>query len=218
IPTTKRETFSSVADNQTAVTVRVFQGERTMANDNRLLGQFNLEGIQAQPRGMPQIEVTFDIDVNGILNVSAKDKSTGKETSVKIEQSSGLSESEIEKMQKDAEAHAQDDKQKRELAEAKNLASRMVHETEKQLNEHKDKLDESSKSAIEASLGKVNTVLLRDDLAAIKSATEELAQASQALLRHMQDAGGGAPESDGSASGTDSKDDDVIDAEFEKKD
>ncbi|MEX1230568.1 MAG: molecular chaperone DnaK [Planctomycetaceae bacterium] len=218
IPTTKRETFSTAADNQTAVTVRVFQGERAMANDNRLLGQFNLEGIQAQPRGMPQIEVTFDIDVNGILNVSAKDKSTGKETSVKIEQSSGLSETEIEKMRKDAEAHALDDKQKRELAEAKNVASRMVHETEKQLNEHKDKLDESSKTAIEASLGKVNTVLLRDDLAAIKSATEELAQASQALLRHMQEAGTGAPETDGAAAASAPKDDDVIDAEFEKKD
>ncbi|MFN0199493.1 MAG: molecular chaperone DnaK [Planctomycetaceae bacterium] len=219
IPTTKRETFSTAADSQTAVTVRVFQGERPMANDNRLLGQFNLEGINPAPRGTPQIEVTFDIDVNGILNVSAKDKATNKETSVKIEQSSGLSETEIERLRKDAEAHAADDKQKRELAEAKNIASRMVYETEKMLKEHADKIDAGSKSAIEASLSKVNTVMLRDDVAAIKSATEELAQATQAFSQHLHSGEGGAADSGPQGDGAEApKDDNVIDAEFEKKD
>lgn len=222
IPCTKKETFSTAADNQTAVTIRVFQGERKMANDNRLLGQFNLEGIPPAPRGMPQIEVAFDLDVNGILNVGAKDVATGKEQKIKIEQSSGLSESEIEQMRKDAEAHADEDKKKRELAEAKNLGSTSVYQAEKSLKEHAEKIDEGSKSAIESAVKKVNEALTTDDAARISSATEELATAMQAMGEHIhaaaQSAGGESEEHAGSTAGTSSGgDDDVIDAEFEKK-
>lgn len=219
IPATKSETFSTAADNQTAVTVSVFQGERQMARDNRPLDQFNLEDIPPAPRGVPQIEVSFDIDVNGILNVKAKDKNSGKEHSVKIEQSSGLSEGEIEKMRTDAEANADEDKKKRELAEAKNQASSMVHQTEKVLAEAGDKLDDGAKSAIEASVKKVNDAAAGDDAAAIKTALDELAQASQALAQHMgADAGAddGAPPVDPTTE-TSGDDDNVIDAEFEKK-
>src|SRR5260370_8675739 len=136
IPTEKKETFSTAADNQTAVTVKVFQGERKMANDNRVVGQFNLDGIPPAPRGMPQIQVTFSIDVNGILNVTAKDLGTGKEQTVKIEQSSGLSDVEIEKMKKDADAHAEDDQRKRKLAEARNEAHSRTYQTPNLLNNH----------------------------------------------------------------------------------
>ncbi|HBL46065.1 molecular chaperone DnaK [Gimesia sp.] len=222
IPVTKDQVFSTAADNQTAVTVRVFQGERQMASDNRLLGQFNLEELPPAPRGVPQIKVVFDIDVNGILNVSAKDVATGKETSVKIEQSSGLSESEIEDMKKQAEAHADEDKKKKELAEAKNNGSRIVYDVEKLLKEHAEKIDESSKSAIEASVKKVNDALETEDVAAINSACESLQQATHAFTEQMykasQEAGaaeGAAPEGGGAAA---SDEEDVIDAEFEKKD
>ena len=225
IPATKTETFSTAADNQTAVTVRVFQGERPMASDNRLLGQFNLEGIPPAPRGMPQIEVKFDIDVNGILNVSAKDRATNKEQKVRIEQSSGLSKDEIEKMQKDAESHADEDKKKRELAETRNHAERLVYECEKLMKEHAEKLDEGSKSAIESAIEKVKEAEKGDDVGAIKSAVEGLEQATHALSKHMyessQAAGGAAPDAGAAApeaeasSGAD--DDNVIDAEFEKK-
>lgn len=222
IPFEKKETFSTAADNQTAVTVRVFQGERTMAADNRLLGEFNLDGIPPAPRGVPQIEVTFDIDKNGILNVAAKDKGTGKEQTVQIADSSGLSEDEIEKMQKDAESHAEEDKKKRELVEAKNNASTMVYEVEKTLKEHADKLDEGSKSAIESSMEKVKTASEGDDPDAIKSALEELTQATHALSKHIyeaeaakQAAGGDAGAEEAAA--TAEADEDVIDAEFEKK-
>jgi molecular chaperone DnaK len=222
IPTTKTETFSTAADNQTAVTVRVFQGERSMAGDNRLLDQFNLEGLPPAPRGVPQVQVTFDIDVNGILNVSAKDKATGKEHKVVIQQSSGLSEDEIEMMRKDAESHAAEDRKKKELAEARNQASTLVYQTEKSLKELGDKLDEGSKSAIEAAMKKVKDAEAGEDVAAIKSAIEELNTATHALSEHLykaaQEAGGaadsateGAPSDDGSSS------DDVIDAEFETK-
>ncbi len=223
IPTTKKETFSTAADNQTAVTVRVFQGERQMAADNRLLGEFNLDGIPPAPRGIPQIEVSFDIDVNGILKVSAKDVATGKEQSVRIEESSGLSDSEIEQMRKDAESHADEDKQRRDLAEAQNNASRLVHESEKLMKEHADKLDDASKSAIEASIEKVNEATQVEDLAAISSAVEELTQATHALSQHMYESAqsaGDAPGAEGDApenSSTESAEDDVIDAEFEKK-
>jgi molecular chaperone DnaK len=222
IPTTKKETFSTAADNQTAVTVRVFQGERQMASDNRLLGQFNLEGIPPSPRGLPQIEVAFDIDVNGILSVTAKDVATGKEQTVRIEDSSGLSESEIDSMQKDAESHAEEDKQKRELAEAKNNATRLVYDTEKLMTEHADKLDDESKTVIEGSIEKVNTALAADDIDTIKSSLAELEQATHALSKHMYesaqqtDAAGG----DGSSPATESDsagDEEVIDAEFEAK-
>jgi molecular chaperone DnaK len=223
IPVTKDQVFSTAADNQTAVTVRVFQGERQMASDNRLLGQFNLEEIPPAPRGVPQIKVVFDIDVNGILNVSAKDVATGKETSVRIEQSSGLSDSEIEDMKKQAEAHADEDKKKKELAEAKNNGTRLVYEVEKLLKEHADKIDDSSKSAIEASVKKVNDAVESEDVAAINSACEELQQATHAFTEQMykasEAAGGGegaAPEGGESSAAAD--DEDVIDAEFEKKD
>ena len=220
IPTTKSETFSTAADNQPAVTVRVYQGERRMAADNRLLDQFDLSDIPPAPRGVPQIEVKFDIDVNGILNVSAKDKATGKEHSIQIKQSSGLSEDEIESMKHDAEANAEEDKQKESLATAKNQASTLVHATEKTLKEHADKLDDSSKSAIEASIEKVKAVAEGEDAAAINNALEELSQAGQALYQHMAgdaEAGGGAPQEEGAAASS-TEDDNVIDAEFEKKD
>ena len=220
IPTTKKESFSTAADNQTAVTVRVFQGERQMANDNRLLSQFNLDGIPPAPRGVPQIEVAFDIDVNGILNVSAKDTATGKEQSVRIEESSGLSEDEIEKMRKDADSHAEDDKKKRELVEAQNNGSRLVYDAEKLMKEHADKLDDDSKSAIESSVGSVNEVVKGDDIAAINAAIEELTQAMHALAQHMYADQGANAAADGQSPETEStttSDDDVIDAEFEKK-
>lgn len=221
IPATKKETFSTAADNQTAVTVRVFQGERKMASDNRLLGQFNLEGIPPAPRGIPQIEVSFDLDVNGILNVSAKDLGTGKEQTVRIEQSSGLSEDEIEKMRKDGEENAQADEAKRKLAEARNNASNLVYATEKAVKEHGDKLDDASKSAIETSIKKVNDAAAGEDVAAIESAISELEQAAHALAQHVyqdaQAAGGaeGQPTAE-SAGETPKEDEDVIDAEFEK--
>ena len=219
IPTTKSEIFSTAADNQPAVTVTVFQGERPMARDNRQLGQFNLDGIPPSPRGVPQIEVTFDIDVNGILNVLAKDKASGKEQNVRIEQSSGLSDEEIAKMRKDADANAESDKKRRELADIKNQASSLTFQTEKSVTEFGDKLDDASKSAIEASITKVKEAAEGDDADKIKSAIEELQQAAQAFAALYQQAGeeGGAePETAGAAAGG-GGDDDVIDAEFEKK-
>jgi molecular chaperone DnaK len=222
IPTDKSETFSTAADNQSAVTVRVFQGERKMAGDNRLLGQFNLDGIPPAPRGVPQIEVKFSIDVNGILNVTARDKGTGKEHSVKIEQSSGLSKDEIEKMKRDAESHAEEDAQKRKLAESRNKASMIVYETEKALKEHADKLDAASKSSIETSVANVKSKAEGTDADAIDRAVDELSQAMHALTKHMYAgaAAGGAQPDAGAAAGATSGgtgQDDVIDAEFEKK-
>lgn len=219
IPTEKKESFSTAADNQTAVTVTVFQGERPMARDNRMLGQFNLDGIPPAPRGVPQIQVTFNLDANGILNVSAKDLGTGKEQTVRIEQSSGLSEAEIQKMQKDAETHAAEDARKRKLAEARNQASTLTYQTEKLLKEHADKLDAGSKSAIEAAIQKVKDKEKGDDAAAIEQAVEELNQAAHALSKHMYEQGAqGQPGAEGGPTGGGAKpDDDVIDAEFEKK-
>ncbi|HWL07124.1 MAG TPA: molecular chaperone DnaK [Planctomicrobium sp.] len=221
IPVTKAETFSTAADNQTAVTVRVFQGERPMANDNRLLDQFNLEGLPPAPRGVPQIEVKFDIDVNGILSVSAKDKSSGKEHKVTIQQSSGLSDEEIEKMRKDAESHADEDRRRKELAEVRNKASNFLYQTEKTMKEHADKLDDSSKTALESAMEKVREAEKGDDPAAIKSALENLEHATHALSKHIYEAANaqpGAGDAGTASSGTSSGgDDDVIDAEFEKK-
>lgn len=220
IPTTKKETFSTAADNQTAVTVRVFQGERKMASDNRLLGQFNLDGIPPARRGTPQIEVMFDIDVNGILSVSAKDVATGKEQSVRYEDSSGLDETTIEQMRKDAESHAEEDKRKQAVAEARNNGSRLVYETEKLLKEHADKLDDASKSQIEAGINKINEAIKGEDVDAINSAIEELTQTTQAFSQQLYEsaqAGAGETPQEGAADATADADDDVIDAEFEKK-
>jgi molecular chaperone DnaK len=214
IPTEKKEIFSTAADNQTAVTVKVFQGERKMANDNRLLGQFNLEGIPPAPRGVPQIQVAFSLDVNGILNVSAKEMGSGKEQKVRIEQSGGLSKDEIERMKRDADSHADEDARKRKLAEARNEAHRRIYDTEKLLKEHADKIDGSSKSAIEAAIEKVKSKSEGEDPAAIDQSVQELMQAAQALAQHMQSQGGPG----GGEGGKSAPQEDVIDAEFEKKD
>jgi len=168
VPCERKQVFSTADDNQTAVTVKVYQGEREMAGDNRLLDQFNLEGISAAPRGVPQIEVKFDIDANGILNVSAKDLGTGKEHQVKIQQSSGLSEAEIERMRKDAESHAADDKRKRELAEARNEADGKCFQMEKLIKEHADKLSDKDKAPLESSIAKCREAAKGDDVQARK--------------------------------------------------
>jgi molecular chaperone DnaK len=227
IPTERKQVFSTAADNQTAVTVSVFQGERPMARDNRLLGQFNLEGIPPAPRGMPQIEVKFDIDANGILNVSAKDLGTGKEQKVRIEQSSGLNDTEIKRMQRDAEEHAAEDKKKRELAELHNQAESMTFQLEKLMKEHKDKLSEGDRSALEAAIKKTRDVANSGDADRIKSALSELEQASHAVSKAMyesasraQGAGpapGGAEGPTTGAAAAGKGPDDAIDAEFEVK-
>jgi len=221
IPTSRGEIFSTAIDNQTAVTVQVFQGERQMASDNRKLGQFNLDGIPPAPRGVPQVEVTFDIDVNGILNVTAQDKATNEKRSVRIEESSGLSEDEIQEARAAGEEHAEDDKKKRELAEARNKASSLVYQTEKLMTEHAETLDEASKTALEAAIAKVNETAGDEDAAAIDSAVDELNQAAHALSKHMYDAAEGeaaaGPAAADSAAADGGGGEDVIDAEFEKK-
>ncbi|MBM4070877.1 MAG: molecular chaperone DnaK [Planctomycetes bacterium] len=221
IPSTKKNVFSTADDNQTAVTVQVYQGERAMAADNRLLGRFNLEGIEAAPRGMPQIEVTFDIDANGILNVSAKDLKTGKEVQRRIENSSGLSKDEVERMARDAESHADDDKKKRELADARNEADQTIWLAEKTMKEAGDKLTDADKQPILAAIEKVKQAASGEDLNAIQQALNNLQTAIHALAQHVQRggesgaAGGPAPGGQGSDGG--GPKDDVIDAEFEVK-
>ena len=185
IPTKKSQVFSTAADGQTAVTIRVFQGEREMASDNKLLGQFDLIGIPPAPRGVPQIEVTFDIDANGIVNVSAKDKGTGKEQQIRIQASGGLSEADIQKMVKDAEAHAEDDKKRKAEVEAKNHAEAMVHATEKALAEHGSKVGEGERRAIENAIADLKEALKGDDAASITAKTNALAQASMKLGEAM---------------------------------
>jgi molecular chaperone DnaK len=219
IPTTKKETFSTAADNQRAVTVSVYQGERPMARDNRLLGQFNLEDIPSAPRGVPKIEVAFDIDVNGILKVSAKDLGTGKEHSVRIENSSGLSKDEIEKMKRDADAHADEDKKRKALAEAKNKGSMLAYEAEKQLKQSGDKLDAASKGAIESSVSKLNETMKTEDADQINSAIAALEQTLHAMAEHLYKSAGAqpGPEAAHAEGGSKPAGDDVIDAEFEKK-
>jgi molecular chaperone DnaK len=226
IPAERKQVFSTADDNQTAVTVRVFQGEREMAADNRLLGQFNLEGIPPAPRGVPQIEVKFDIDANGILNVSAKDLGTGVEQTVRIEQSSGLSDSEIDKMRKDAESHAEEDKRKRALVEARNEAESRAYQLEKLIKQQGDKLKDSDKQALEAAIAKVREAAKGDDPARIKSAISELEAASHAMSEALYKAAAGAgatasaaasPGANGGAGASTSPDDEAIDAEFEVK-
>jgi molecular chaperone DnaK len=222
IPTKKAQVFSTAEDSQNAVTIRVFQGEREMAADNKMLGQFDLVGIPPAPRGVPQIEVAFDIDANGIVNVSAKDKGTGKEQQIRIQASGGLSEGDIEKMVKDAEAHAADDKKRREAVEAKNQAEAMVHATEKALSEHGSKIGDAERSAIENAMADLREAVKNDDAEAIKAKTNTLAQASMKLGEAMyQQAQAGAQGGEGAAAGPDAaagQKDDVVDAEFTEVD
>ena len=223
IPTRKSKVFSTAEDGQTAVTIRVFQGEREMAADNKLLGQFDLVGIPPAPRGMPQIEVTFDIDANGIVNVSAKDKATNKEQAIRIQASGGLSDADIEKMVKDAEANAEADKKKKELIEAKNQAESLIHTTEKTLKENADKVSSADKEAIESAITALKGVIEGDDAAAIKEKSDALMQASLKLGEAMykaQGAAAGAGNAQGAEQGAPEaepkKDDNVVDADFEE--
>ncbi len=221
IPTKKSQVFSTADDNQTAVTIRVCQGEREMAADNKLLGNFDLVGIPPAPRGVPQIEVTFDIDANGIVNVSAKDKGTGKEQQIKIQASGGLSEEEIDKMVKEAEANAEADKKKREGVDVKNQADTMIHSAEKNLKEFGDKVSEQEKNTIENDIKSLKEAVASDDTDKIKSGLEALTQSSMKLGEAMykaqqQDAPNPNEQSDNTAAGSDQNNEKVVDAEFEE--
>ena len=224
IPTKKSQVFSTAEDGQTAVTIRVFQGEREMAADNKMLGQFDLVGIPPAPRGVPQVEVTFDIDANGIVNVSAKDKGTGKEQQIRIQASGGLSEADIEKMVKDAESHAEEDKKRKAAVEAKNHAEALIHSTEKAVAEHGSKVGEGERKAIENAIADLKEALKGDDGDAIQAKTNALAQASmklgEAMYKDMQQPGAdGAPGEAGAAPGGEAgKKEDVVDAEFTEVD
>ncbi len=225
IPTSRSEVFSTAADGQIEVTIHVLQGEREMAAGNRTLGQFNLVGIPPAPRGMPQIEVTFDIDANGILTVSAKDKATGKENKIEIKDSSGLSSNEVEQMKQDAERYAEDDRRKRELVEARNRADHLIYTTEQTLKEHGDQVPADERGKVEAALNQLKERMKGDDAAAITKGLENLMSASQSIGKIMYEqaakkagAASGGTETVGATAGDGRKDGDVIDAEYEVKD
>ena len=222
IPTRKSQVFSTAEDGQTAVTIRVFQGEREMTADNKLLGQFDLLGIPPAPRGVPQIEVTFDIDANGIVNVTAKDKATGKEQAIRIQASGGLKDEDIDRMVKDAEAHAEEDKKKRELIDAKNKAESIIHQTEKNLKEFGDKVPEADKTAIETAIKDLKSAAEGDNLDDINNKTDALMNASMKLgevMYQAQQANAGADAAAGAQAGADAEQkpqEDVVDADFEE--
>ncbi|MFA5900825.1 MAG: Hsp70 family protein, partial [Hyphomicrobium sp.] len=220
IPTKKSQTFSTAEDGQNAVTIRVSQGEREMAADNKLLGQFDLVGIPPAPRGVPQVEVTFDIDANGIVHVSAKDKATAKEQSIRIQASGGLSDSEIDRMVKDAESHAAEDKKKRELIETRNQAEALVHSTEKQLKDNESNAAvAAAKPEVEKALADVKEAVGTEDVERIKTATTNLAQAAMKIGEAIyagQQAAGATGETEGESTGSSSGDENVVDADFEE--